>query len=154
MRSFPETKLAIAFNEHCLTYFPRQHGVLNYTHIANEGRSPQEGAKLKKMGVKAGFLDFEFIWNPNKTYPRLAFLDAKCGKNDFNASQKEFVSSMRAMGIPCEKFYSVQEGHLILVSLGITPIRECRIFKEPQLATWDEKLAAVHSMFAPRKDDK
>lgn len=154
MRSHPETKLCIAFAEHCQIYFPRQHGILNWSHIANEGRSPQEGAKLKKMGVKAGFLDYIFTYNPDRTYPRLAFLEAKVGKNGLSPSQKTFVSVMSPMGVPCEIFRSVEEGHKILVRLGIKPIHECRIFKEPDLMTWEDKISAMHQMFSPRNTDQ
>lgn len=151
-RNHNETKLCIAFTSHCETYFPRQRGVLNWSHLPLEGRSAQEGAKLKAMGVKAGFLDYEFIWLD--TFPRLAFLEAKWGKNDYSSSQKEFVSVMQPMGVPCEIFRSVEQGHNILIKHGIKPMRPCQYFDEPNTMTWHQKLSAMHLMNMPPKKDK
>ncbi len=137
-RKSNETKLCIAFAEHCELYFPRQRGILNWTHIANEGRSPQEGSKLKKMGVHAGWFDYEFIWHQD--YARIGFLEAKWDKGDYSPSQKTFSSVMAPMGVLLEKFYSVKQGHEILLSWGIKPMRECRLFKEPNTMTWEDKV--------------
>jgi len=150
MRNHNEVKLCIAFTEHCEIYFPRQPGILNWTHIANEGRSPQEGAKLKKMGVKAGWFDYPFVWF-NGVRDRLAFLEAKWGKNDFSSSQKTFMAFMIPMGIPCEKFYSVEEGHHKLLGFGIKPIQPCQYFKEPNCMTWEDKMKVMQNMNKPPK---
>jgi hypothetical protein len=150
-RRADETKLCIAFAEHCEIYFPRQPNVLNYTHIANEGRSPKDGAKLKKMGVKAGWFDYVFIWR-GLDYPRIGFLEAKIGKNTLSDSQKGFDVTMRPMGVLLDIFRTVEQGHNILLSWGIKPIKPCQYFKEPKLATWDDKIAAMQNLHAPRKD--
>lgn len=159
-RSYPETKLCIAFVEHLETYFPRTHGILNYTHIANEGRNKRDGARLKKMGVHAGWFDYVFVWrNPSilasaiaQNPPQMGFLEAKIGKNSLSPTQKRFDDFMRPMDIPLEEFRTVEEGHNILIRWGLKPIRECRYFKEPDLATWDDKIAAAHQFYAPRKE--
>lgn len=154
-RNHNEIKLCIAFTAHCEIYFPRTPGGLNWTHIANEGRSPQEGAKLKKMGVNAGWFDYSFVWaasNAPVLRPEIGFLEAKWGNNDYSSTQKRFVSFMRPMNIPCEKFYSVAEGHSWLLRWGIKPMHECRYFKEPNTMTWDDKIALMHAMYAPRKE--
>jgi len=147
-RRADELKLCIAFAEHCGIYFPRTPGVLNWTHIANEGRSPKDGAKLKKMGVKAGWFDYEFIWSCGE-YPRIGFLEAKVGNNGLSSSQKEFDCVMQPMGVLLDVFRTVEQGHNILLSWGVKPIQPCRYFKEPNLMTWDDKIEVVHSIFRP-----
>lgn len=122
-----EDILCFAFNEHCVKYFPRQRGILNWTHIANEGRSPQQGAKLEKMGVMPGWFDYIFI-----TPGRVAFLEAKVAKRKYNTNQKKFHYMMEPMQmVRMGKFYTVEEGHYMLKSFEIHPIMECRLFKEP-----------------------
>lgn len=150
-RNANETKLCMAFTKHCEIYFPRTPGLLNWTHLPLEGRSPQEGSKLKKMGVNSGWYDYEFIWYPGD-YPRIGFLEAKWDKNGLSPTQKNFDYCMRPMGVLLGEFRSVEEGHNKLISFGIKPTRECKIFIEPNTMTWNEKLQATHDFFAPRKD--
>ena len=54
--NYSETKLHIAVAEWLRQACP----FLLWTHPANQGRSPQEGAKLKRMGVLAGVPDLIF----------------------------------------------------------------------------------------------
>jgi hypothetical protein len=147
MRNHLETKLCIDFTNHCLIYFPRRKGVLDWTHIANEGRSPQEGAKLKKMGVRAGWLDYIFIGKNNSAL--VAFLEAKIQGNDYSDTQKRFISVIEPMGIPYGKFETVKQGHQLLVSFGIHPIKECRVFKNTDMRTDAEKKRDAFNFYRP-----
>lgn len=149
-RRHDEDKLCFKFNDHCNIYFPRTPGKLAWTHIANEGRSPQEGDKLKKMGVDAGWFDFIFMAYPNPW--KAIFLEAKVHGRDYSSSQKRFDFMTTGMPIFKAKFYSVQEGHEFLIKAGVEPIKKCLYFDEPNYQTWDEKLQAAIDAFAPLKD--
>lgn len=148
LRKADEIKLCIAFAKHCEIYFPRQRGVLDWTHIANEGRSPQEGDKLKKMGVRAGWFDYEFIWHDKTT--EIAFLEAKVQGRDYSDSQKRFISVIASMNIPYAKFETVEQGHNYLISWGIKPLQECKLFHEPNLQTWDDKVKLSMNLYKPK----
>ncbi len=140
-----EDLLCMAFNTHLREYFPPTPGKLIYTHIANEGRSAGQGAKLQKMGVEPGFFDYIFLI-PHWTIE----LEAKVHGRDYSQSQKTHISYIQDMpGKLHAKFYSVQEGHSLLVSYGVQPIKPCGLFKEPHYQTWEDKALAAHNFYAP-----
>lgn len=148
IRNAFEVQLCIAFTKHCEQHFPRQIGILNWTHIANEGRSKQQGDKLKKMGVRAGWFDYEFIyWDDNRYW--IGFLEAKVDGRDFSATQNAFRMVVEPMGIPCEKFYSVREGHEYLLSWNVKPLIPCQYFKEPVYLSKEQKLKQAQEWFKP-----
>lgn len=144
-RRADEDKLCMAFTTHCEKYFPRIRGILAWTHVANQGRSKSQGSKLKKMGVYAGVFDYIF-WAPDLTL----HLEAKVEKRDYSDTQRTFMSLVEDMPRhKLNKFYSVREGHNILISYGIFPIMACTIFKEPDFLTKTQKVQIAIDMWMP-----
>lgn len=137
-----EDKLCIAFNEHCDKYFPITPGKLVWTHIANQGRSAKMGSKLKKMGVNAGWFDYIFIQFPSPfscISLEAKIYDKNGKKTDYSHSQKTWDFVTQGMPIFKGKFYSVEEGHHLLIEAGVNPIMPCANFKEPDYRDWDDK---------------
>lgn len=147
-----EDLLCMAFNEHCLQYFPRRKGSLIWTHIANQGRSQAQGDKLKKMGVYAGFFDFIFLAHPNPF--QAICLEAKVHGRDYSKTQERFDYLTENMPIYKGKFYSVKEGHNLLIEAGLNPLRPCSLFKEPDYLTKEEKFKLAIDMFKRISDEK
>ncbi len=142
-----EDKLCMAFSAHLDIYFPQQQGILVYTHIPLQGRSAQQGAKLKKMGVNAGWYDYIFVAHPSPW--KTINLEAKVHGRDYSSSQKTFDSLTTGMPIFKAKFYSVREGHEKLIEAGVQPILDCKLFKEPSYLTFQDKTAMVRNYYGP-----
>jgi len=142
-----EDLLCMAFNAHLDIYFPQQKGALVYTHIANQGRSAGQGDKLKKMGVNAGWFDYIFIHHPSPY--KTIHLEAKVEKRNYSDSQKVFDDLTTGMPVFKAKFYSVKEGHSLLIDAGIKPIKDCTIFDEPYYLTKEEKYKLAIEMYRP-----
>ncbi len=152
-----EDLLCMAFKSHLDIYFPETPGKLVWTHIANQGRSPQEGDKLKKMGVHAGWFDYIFECMYGSFF--MVHLEAKViaidkntarkTKRDYSDSQKKFDHMTNGMPVHKAKFYTVEEGHNLLKSFGVPPRLECKLFKEPSLVTWQDKIDALHRFQKP-----
>ena len=67
------------------------------THIPNGGsRNKIEAAKLKKIGVRAGFPDL-FLPYANKKYHGL-FIELKYGKNKASEKQKAWIDELNNQG--------------------------------------------------------
>lgn len=137
-----EDKIHINIVEQHRIYFPH----VLITHPANQGRSPQEGAKLKRMGTRAGTSDLLLWWQDNSAGIEIK---AKDGKESPN--QATFGFMLKRLGHKYGIVRSWEGYYKLLVSWGITPIQECRIFKEANTMTWNDKLSAVHNLYAPRK---
>ncbi len=88
---------------------------LLFTHPANQGRSPQEGAKLKKMGVLAGTPDLLF-WHEGW----FGAIELKTGSS-LSEAQKKFRDKFIAAGGKYATCKSVRAVHDMLVSWGIKP---------------------------------
>jgi hypothetical protein len=77
-------------------------------HIANERRtSPQAGALLKRMGVKAGVSDI-FIARPSRGYHGM-FMEIKSEKGKVSPSQKAFLHNMKMEGYEVAVAYGADE---------------------------------------------
>ena len=87
-----------------LAYYPD----VFYCHVPNGGkRNPREGAKFKRMGVKAGIPDI-LIFNPNDSYNGLAIeLKVKGGK--LSQSQKEALKRFELIRWRVEVVYSFDQ---------------------------------------------
>lgn len=147
-----EDLLCMAFNAHCDIYFPVTRGKLVWTHIANQGRSAGQGDKLKKMGVNAGWFDYIFVQFPSKfscVSLEAKVHDNKGKKRDYSHSQKTWDYLTEGMPIFKAKFYSVKEGHNLLIEAGINPLMPCTIFKEPNYLTKKEKIQHAISWNMP-----
>lgn len=128
----------MAFKDHLEIYFPVIRGSLVWTHIANQGRSPQQGDKLKKMGVKAGWFDYIFASHPSIW--KFIALEAKTKGKDYSDSQKDYIFFTEGVPIFKGKFYSVEEGHKLLLEAGVIPVKECTYFKEPSYITKRDRI--------------
>lgn len=79
-----------------------------FYHFANERRcSPQQGAFLKKMGVKAGVSDL-FFPRSNKSSKGL-WIELKSAKGRASPAQINFMKDMRIENYECEVAYSSDE---------------------------------------------
>lgn len=146
----------MAFNTHCDKYFPVTKDKLVWTHIANQGRSAGQGSKLKKMGLNAGWFDFIFehnrVTHVYNIHLEAKVVDDKTGlKRDYSHSQKTFHYLTENFPIFKAKFYSVEEGHNLLMKAGLTPLMPCTLFMEPDFLTLKDKFALAHALYAPPK---
>ncbi len=88
---------------------------LIWTHPPNgEVRSARTGAKLKKMGVRAGAPDFILIL-PNG---RAACLELKGPKGTLSASQRAWREDCRKIGTPYDTAATLWEAQTILEAWG------------------------------------
>lgn len=77
-------------------------------HVPNEGkRSPQQGQKLKRMGMQKGFPDL-VIPLPRGNYHGL-YIELKVGSNKTSAEQKEWLTSLAVMGHAATACWGVDE---------------------------------------------
>lgn len=110
-RNYSETKLHIAVANWLKEACP----FLLWTHPANQGRSPQEGAKLKKMGVLAGTPDLIF-WHEG--WFGAIELKTNTGLSDV---QKRFKERFIAAGGKYATCKSVKDVYDTLVLWGVKP---------------------------------
>jgi hypothetical protein len=88
--------------------FVKQCTDLPFIHIANERRtSPQQGALLKRMGVRAGVSDI-FIPRANQYYHGL-FIELKTLTGKASPAQKQFVRDMIAEGYEAVFAYGAED---------------------------------------------
>ncbi len=147
-----EDTLCMYFAAHCRKYFPLRKGSLWWTHIANQGRSAGQGDKLKKMGLNAGMFDFLFCAWPSSF--SMICLEAKVidqhgRKRDYSDSQEHFDDLTIGMPVYKGKFYSVKEGHGLLLESGLIPLMPCTMFREPDYLTQREKFKLAFDAFKP-----
>ena len=77
-------------------------------HVPNEGkRSPQQGAKLKRMGLSPGFPDL-VIPIPRGNYHGL-FVEMKVGNNKTTAEQKKWLTELSKRGYAATACWGVDE---------------------------------------------
>lgn len=123
-----EDALCEAFHKNLLQR--RDLGMLRpcvFFHIANQqvqtGKNSaahmRMGAKMKRMGKRAGVLDYEFIWKDQFGATRIAFLEAKMPSKSPSKEQQDFMEDCKALGIPVAVFRSVQEGLRHLEDWGL-----------------------------------
>ncbi len=140
-RKYEENKIQINIVEQHNIYFPH----ILLTHPANQGRSPQEGAKLKRMGVLAGVSDILLWWNKG-----CGAVEIKKAKGKEQLNQMSFGDKMKRFGHNYAVCKSWEEYYKALVQWGIEPLYPCRVFKEANLTTWDDKVKASLDMYKPR----
>lgn len=129
-RKYGEDRLHIAVVTHIRSAFPQ----LLLLHPANQGRSPQEGAKLLKMGVKAGAADL-LLYGPEK---RAFAIELKTEDGTQSANQKGFEFAFTRCGFPYAVCRSVDEVHKLLIAEGLKPVHNA--IKEPDLRTQAQKV--------------
>ena len=77
-------------------------------HVPNEGkRSPQQGARLKRMGMSKGFPDL-VIPIPRGDYHGL-YLELKVGEGKTSAEQKRWLNILSANGYASTACWGVDE---------------------------------------------
>lgn len=92
----------------------KAHGV-EWRHVPNgELRDKATGAKLKRMGVWPGSLDFD-IFIPNM---RPCFLEVKGNGGKLSPEQKDFIARMTAMGCGCGWARTPEQALKLLVEWG------------------------------------
>jgi hypothetical protein len=119
MRNHSETRLHICVANWLFDACPW----LLWTHPANQGRSPADGAKLKRMGVRAGTPDI-VLWH-NGIF---AAIELKTGSG-MSDKQKEFRRKFELAGGKFAVCTSVKDVHDALLSWGINPYPT--LMKEP-----------------------
>jgi hypothetical protein len=87
---------------------------LIWTHCANQGRSPREGHKLKRMGVRAGVSDFVFWWPSNA-----AAIELKSPTGTSSPAQKKFRAEFEAIGGKYAVCKTGEEVRDTLISWGL-----------------------------------
>jgi hypothetical protein len=82
-------------------------------HIPNERRcSPQHGAILKRMGVKAGVSDVA-IMRPSRGFHGM-FLELKSSKGKISPLQSKFMADMHREGYATKVAYGSEEAIFII----------------------------------------
>lgn len=82
-------------------------------HFANERRcSPQEGAMLKRMGVKRGVADF-FLALPQNGKAGL-WIELKVGSNKPSKEQKAFLERKTQRGYECACVWGTEEAREVI----------------------------------------
>lgn len=85
-------------------------------HIPNGGsRNAIEGAKFKKMGVRAGVPDYLVM----KDFKPVGWLEFKWGKNDLTPKQREFRNGCLAGGVRWAEIRSMDEFKTTLKEWGV-----------------------------------
>ena len=109
---------------------------LLWTHPANEGRSAQEGAKFKRMGVRAGTPDLLLWWEDKEGHPLSGAIELKAKGGSLSYSQKKFHEHCMRIGVRYAIARSVAEVRDTLIAWGL----EChnRGVHEPA-ASWEER---------------
>lgn len=120
MRNHSETKLQICVVEWLRSACP----FLLFTHAANQGRSPQEGAKLKRMGVLAGVADLLF-WHDG--WFGAIEIKTTSGMSD---KQRNFKAMFEKAGGKFAVCTSVKDLYDTLVLWGVKPLHMA--WKEPK----------------------
>ncbi len=138
-RKYDEQKLHIAVVEHLRTAFPD----ILFTHPANQARSPQEGAKLKRMGVRAGVADLLLWWHPNG----YGAIELKARAGTESLPQKTFGFLFTRIGGKYAVCKSVGEVHKILIGWGAKPVHNA--VKEPDLQTQEQKFERAIDFYKP-----
>ncbi len=100
-----EENLQIAVANYLRLAYPK----VLWTHVANERQtSPQRGAKLKKMGVRAGIPDILIFENATKIYSGLA-IELKVRPNICTEKQLECLNLLDRAGWKTLICYSFEE---------------------------------------------
>ncbi len=90
-----------------------------YWHTANERRTtPQQGARLKRDGVRAGVPDFTIIVPYPLGAPYVCFLELKSEEGNLSAAQKLFRRDVESIGCCYSVARSVDEATAILKQWG------------------------------------
>lgn len=135
-RNHSETRLHICVAE----WLEKACPFLLWTHPANQGRSPQEGAKLKRMGVRAGTPDFLFWYNG-----WFGAIELKT-TSGLSEKQKEFMRRFLLAGGKYAVCKTVKEVADTLISWGVNP--NPYQIKEP-LPPIQERYRAAMEFFKP-----
>lgn len=105
----PRTHIGITEDEATITVveYCYMRGV-PVAHVPNEGkRSPQQGARLKRMGMSKGFPDL-VIPLPCGAYHGL-YIELKVGNNKTTAEQKRWLTNLSANGYASTACWGVDE---------------------------------------------
>jgi len=103
-----EDQLTIAVADYLRLQYPK----VLFTHIANERQtSPQRGAKLKRMGVKAGMPDLLIF--ERGTYSGLA-IELKIKPNRPTENQERCLDFLAMCGWQCHVCYDFDEAKKII----------------------------------------
>lgn len=90
------------------------------THVPNgELRTKETAARLKRMGVQAGWPDFQFLSHEGRMY----FLELKRPGNDLSEMQEHFHRWCLRWGIPCQVVSNYKDAVEALKAWGILPDR-------------------------------
>jgi len=113
-RQCPEDALQMTLVKHLL--IRTRPGVVWHS-IPNEGvRSPQTGARLKKMGLRPGVADLVFILPPEG---RAVYLELKAGKDGRQSKeQKQFEADAIAAGARYALARTLDEALKVLLEWG------------------------------------
>ena len=88
--------------------------------IPNSGRTPQQGAKLKKLGVKAGVPDVmvcvaKGLWHGLFLEFKRAATDT-IAKGIVSPAQKDRMAKLHARGYRCDVVYGIDEAMEAMIS--------------------------------------
>jgi hypothetical protein len=85
---YPEDDLQMVVAEYLDMFLPKE---IRWWHVPNGGkRDPREGARFKKMGVKAGVVDNHFLMPDGK----LAVIELKIRPNKPTDEQHQFLAAV------------------------------------------------------------
>jgi hypothetical protein len=80
----------------------------------------RQGAKLKAMGLRPGVSDLLFAWDDNGRL-RMMLLELKARGRDLSPAQRDFKTSMKAIGAYFEMADTIDEAFRVLRQYRILP---------------------------------
>jgi hypothetical protein len=95
-------------------------------HVPNGGsRNPIEGAKLKRLGVVAGWPDISIYGGGHNSGGQAFFLEVKAAKGRVSQCQHMIMDKLKDMGFPVAVVRSIDDARERISEWGL-PSREVR----------------------------
>ena len=105
--SYEEDDLQISMVKSFESLYPKLKNQL--VHVPNGGaRSKREGARFKRMGVRAGFPDLIFL------YKKASFIEIKTPNGTHSDKQKEYQAMLLELGFDVYEARTVEDFLLII----------------------------------------
>jgi hypothetical protein len=95
-------------------------------HTPNNPRSEAAGARLKRMGMIAGWPDITLLGViPGRWQPFMGFLEVKAPKGALRPAQKECHRSLQSLGFPVAVVRSIEDVRVVADAWGL-PSRDVK----------------------------
>lgn len=122
-RKQPEFLLQCVIADYLRMQYPN---LLAFAVPNGEKRTPATGARLKRMGVRAGVADLLVFWNDGYTgHLRAAALELKAAKGRLEESQEKFLCDWVGAGGKYAVIRSLDDLIAVFADWGVPKITKC-----------------------------